>query len=75
MRGFTKLDAALLALGVAVMDTWDRMPEGGTMQVRKIEGEPTGSEFVANLIQQVIELETGALHSDHIVDANKMEAT
>ena len=75
MRKLTKLDAALLALGVAVMDTWDRMPEGGTMQIRKIDGEPQGAVFVASLIRQVLDLETGALHSDGSEQDLPTEAT
>lgn len=62
MQGLTRLDAAIMALGVAVMDTWDDTPEWGRIEVHKVDGQPEGSRLIARLIAEVMNLEKGNLN-------------
>ena len=66
MHGLTKLDAGLLALGVAVMDEWDRLPEGGEIRIGKIEGKPAGDGWISRAIAEVQHLESTGIGEEEL---------
>jgi hypothetical protein len=58
VRQMTRLDAMYLALGTAVMDAWDRLPELGYFAVGKVENKPMNmrnAELVVQLIQEILD--------------------
>jgi hypothetical protein len=65
MHGMTKLDGALLALGVAVMDAWEALPDGQrALAIPKILGEPSKDDLVGRIIAEIRTLERGQLIGD-----------
>ena len=61
MRKMSRLDAACVALGVAVMDEWDKLPEGQEIRIRKLHGQPANETLVGFCIREIMHLESGEL--------------
>lgn len=61
MRKMSRLDAACVALGVAVMDEWDKLPEGQEIRIRKVRGQPASETLVGYCIREIMHLESGEL--------------
>ena len=66
MHGLTKLDAGLLALGVAVMDGWDKLAEGQEIRIRKLHGQPANETLIGFCIREIMHLESGELADEEI---------
>lgn len=57
MKRMSRLDAAMLALGDAVLAAWEELPEGGELVLRKIDNIPNGPPEIVDRIDDVRYLE------------------
>ena len=66
MQKISRLDAACLALGVGLMDEWDKLAEGQEIRIRKLNGHPANETLVGFCIREIMHLESGELADEEI---------
>jgi hypothetical protein len=67
MNQLSKLDAAYLALGVAVMEAWESLPDrqyGNEVRIYKIDGQPYRDSLIGIIISEIQKLDHGNLLGD-----------
>jgi hypothetical protein len=66
MQKMSRLDAACVALGVAVMDEWDKLKDGQEIVIKKVNGLPGKENLIGFVIQEIMTLESGNLADEEV---------
>jgi hypothetical protein len=61
MEKMSRLDAACVALGVAIMDEWDKLKDGQEIVIKKVNGFPGKENLIGFVIREIMHLEEGQL--------------
>jgi hypothetical protein len=66
MQKMSRLDAACVALGVAIMDEWDKLKDGQEIVIKKVNGLPGNENLIGFVIREIMNLESGGLAEEEI---------
>jgi hypothetical protein len=66
MQKMSRLDAACVALGVAIMDEWDKLKDGQEIVIKKVNGLPSKENLIGFVIREIMTLESGGLAEEEV---------
>jgi hypothetical protein len=66
MQKMSRLDAACVALGVAIMDEWDKLKDGQEIVIKKVNGVPGKENLIGFVIREIMTLESGGLAGEEV---------